>query len=64
MELPIGYNGPELTITFDPRYIGDFLKVLEASTSVQFKLIDNESPGVMTTADDYTYVIMPLSRDR
>lgn len=64
IEVPISYDGEELTITFDPRYIADFLKVLDAESSVSLKLTDGESAAVFTTDDDYTYVIMPLSRDR
>ncbi len=64
VEVPISYSAADLTITFDPRYIADFLKVLDPSTSVHFQLIDHESAAVLTTDDNYTYVIMPLSRDR
>jgi len=64
IELPIGYDGAELTITFDPRYIADFLRVLEPGTTLRFQLIDHESAAVLATEDHYTYVIMPLSRDR
>lgn len=64
IELPIGYDGDDLTITFDPRYIAEFLKTLDPSSQVQFRLIDHESASVLATDDHYTYVIMPLSRDR
>lgn len=64
IELPIAYDGPELTITFDPRYIGDFLKVLSPEQLVRLELNDSESPGVLRTDDGYTYIVMPLSRDR
>ena len=30
IEMPIAYDGQEMTITFDPRYVADFLKVLDA----------------------------------
>ena len=30
VELPIGYDGPPISITLDPRYVNDFLKVLDA----------------------------------
>ncbi|MBA4032658.1 MAG: DNA polymerase III subunit beta [Planctomyces sp.] len=63
IEIPIGYSGAELAIRFDPRYVGDFLRVLDGGSTVHLKLINDESPGVFTTDDDYTYVIMPLSRD-
>lgn len=64
IELPISYDGADVTITFDPRYISDFLRVLDPSTSVQFKLIDHESAAVLGADGNYTYVIMPLARDR
>lgn len=64
VELPIGYDGAKLPITFDPRYVADFLKVLEPEQQVKLDLIDSESAAVFRTDDGYTYIIMPLSRDR
>lgn len=64
IEIPISYDGTPITITFDPRYIADFLRILDASTSVKLQLTDGESAAVLRTDDGYTYVIMPLARDR
>jgi len=64
VELPISYDGDELAITFDPRFVAEFLRVLEPEKSVRLELIDAESAAVLRTDDAYTYVIMPLSRDR
>lgn len=64
VELPISYAGDELTITFDPRFIGEFLRALDPENQVQLQLTDSESAAVFRTDDAYTYVIMPLSRDR
>lgn len=64
IEIPISYDGSLITITFDPRYIADFLRILDASTSVKLQLTDGESAAVLRTDDGYTYVIMPLARDR
>ncbi|HVV99635.1 MAG TPA: DNA polymerase III subunit beta [Planctomycetaceae bacterium] len=64
VELPIAYDGAPLTITFDPRFVADFLKVLEPEKSVQLNLTDGDSAAVLKTEDGYTYVIMPLARDR
>lgn len=64
IEMPISYDGPAITITFDPRYLADFLRILDASTSVNLQLTDGESAAVLRTEDGYTYVIMPLARDR
>ena len=64
VELPIGYDGDELTVTLDPRYVIDFLKVLDADKTFQFEVKDAESAAVCSTDDGYGYVIMPLARDR
>lgn len=64
IEIPISYDGSPITITFDPRYIAEFLRILDASTSVKLQLTDGESAAVLRTDDGYTYVIMPLARDR
>ncbi len=63
VELPIAYDGPPLSITLDPRYVSDFLKVLDPEKIVAIELKDAESAAVCTTDDGYGYVIMPLARD-
>ncbi|MFQ5730586.1 MAG: DNA polymerase III subunit beta [Planctomycetaceae bacterium] len=64
VELPISYDAADLTITFDPRFVAEFLRVLEPENNVRLDLIDAESAAVFHTDDAYTYVIMPLSRER
>ena len=64
IELPISYEGEDLAITFDPRYVAEFLKGLESSQSIRLELTDAESAAVFKTDDGYQYIIMPLSRDR
>jgi len=64
VELPIGYDGQEITITLDPRFVIDFLKVLDSDKTFSIELKDGESAAVCTTDDGYGYVIMPLARDR
>lgn len=63
VELPIAYDGPPKPITLDPRYVSDFLKVLDPERTFQLELQDAESAVVCTTDDGYSYVIMPLARD-
>lgn len=62
IELPISYDGADRTIAFDPRYIGDCLRVLGPSETVDIKVTDSDSAALITTADGYRYVIMPLSK--
>ena len=64
VELPIVFDKDDLVITFDPRYVADFLRVLEPERQIKLSLTDSDSAAVFRTDDNYTYVIMPLSRDR
>lgn len=64
IEIPIGHDGEVVVITFDPRYIVDFLKILDSSSSVKVLLSDSDSAALLKTDDGYQYVIMPLARDR
>ncbi|WP_010587806.1 DNA polymerase III subunit beta [Schlesneria paludicola] len=63
IEMPIAYDGPEMTITFDPRYVAEFLKVLDSSSTFHLNLISHDDRATMVTDDHYTYVVMPLARD-
>lgn len=64
VELPIGYDGEKIQIMLDPRFVVDFLKTLDAEQSFTFDLVDSDSAALATTDDGYTYVLMPLARDR
>ncbi len=63
IELPISYDGPTISITLDPRFVSDFLKVLDPEKVITIELKDAESAAVCTTDDGYGYVIMPLARE-
>ncbi|MDA1231581.1 MAG: DNA polymerase III subunit beta [Planctomycetota bacterium] len=64
IELPIEYDHDEVKITFDPKYVADFLKVLGPETLVDLQLSDSDTAAVFRVEDSYTYVIMPLAQDR
>lgn len=63
IEMPIGYDGDEIVATFDPRFVSDFLKVLDPASQVTLNLIDGSSAAVFTAEENYTYVVMPLARE-
>lgn len=63
IEMPIAYDGPEMTITFDPRYVAEFLKVLDPGSQFHLNLISHDDRATLVTNDNYTYVVMPLSRE-
>lgn len=64
VELPIRYDGKAVEITFDPRYLTDALKTLDEAAPITAELIDHKNAAVFKTEDQYTYVVMPLTRDR
>ncbi len=64
VELPIAYDGVEVPINLDPRFLGDFLRVLDPDSTFRIELKDSENAAVCYTDDGYGYVIMPLARER
>ena len=46
VELPIAYDGADIGITLDPRYLSDFLKVLDPEQTFTMELRDAESAAV------------------
>ena len=63
IELPIDHTGETVRIKLDPRFVSDFLRVLDADTAVTVELTDAQSACVCKTTDGYGYVIMPLAAD-
>lgn len=61
-EVEIAYEGSELTIGFNGRYLVDMLGVLEGGCRLQMALNDELSPGVLQIEGnaDYLYVVMPM----
>jgi len=64
VELPIPYDGPEIAVTLDHRFVGDFLKVLDPDKSIMIDIQDSESAALFLTSDGYGYVVMPLAREQ
>lgn len=64
IEMPVPFDNGELTITLDHRFVADFLKVLQPETTFTLDVENSEQAAYCHTADNYGYVIMPLSKDR
>ena len=64
VELPISYQGPDIEITMDHRYVADFFKVLGADENITLHLTDADTAALFSTDNGYDYVVMPLARDR
>ena len=63
IELPIDHAGEAVRIKLDPRFVADFLRVLDGGTTVSVEITDPQSACVCRTDDGYGYVIMPLAAD-
>ncbi len=63
VELPIDHTGAAVRIKLDPRFMADFLRVLDPAAAVTVEITDAQSACVCTTDDGYGYVIMPLAAD-
>ncbi len=63
VEMPVAYDEAPISIILDPRFVGDFLKVLNPEKTFTLEIKDSDSAAVCSTDDGYGYVIMPLSRD-
>ncbi len=60
VELPISYSGEKIVLRLDPKFVIDFLRVLESEKSVSTFLASGE-PVCWKTDDGYEYVVMPIS---
>ena len=58
-ELEVDYKGGELAIGFNPSFLIDVLKNLDAEDII-FGFIDPEKPAVIKSGDDYTYIVLPM----
>jgi len=61
VELPLDYDGKALEINFDPRFLTEMLRVLEAEDALTLELVDSNTPALFRCGENYSYVVMPLS---
>jgi DNA polymerase-3 subunit beta len=62
VEMPVAYEGAEIQVKLDPRFMSDFLRILDPDQTFTLQVRDEKSAVVCQTDDGYAYVIMPLSR--
>ena len=62
IEMPVPFENDELTITLDHRYVADFLRVLDPERTFTIDIENGEQAAYCETADNYGYVVMPLSK--
>ena len=64
VELPISYEGDEIILCMDHRYVSDFLRVLDSEKAFTINIVDGDSAALFQTDDGYGYVVMPLAREK
>jgi len=60
--LPVEYEGQTFKAAFNANYIIDALKVVDTPEFV-FELKDQDTPAVIKTESDFTYVLMPMAME-
>ena len=64
IEVPISFSDAPKKVKIDPKFMTDFLKVLDAKAKVSIYLPPESGDPLKITADDggYNYVVMPMSK--
>ncbi|MCL2745110.1 MAG: hypothetical protein FWE67_14800, partial [Planctomycetaceae bacterium] len=63
IKVPISYQGEEIKVKFDPKYLVDMLGAFEDEKNIEL-YFSKEDPLLVKTDDNYIYVVMPMSMDR
>ncbi|MCS7089208.1 MAG: DNA polymerase III subunit beta [Verrucomicrobiota bacterium] len=58
--LAVNFNGADLSIAFNPRYLIEPLTALDEYEEVFLELTDELSPGVLKVNGPFLYVVMPM----
>jgi DNA polymerase-3 subunit beta len=61
VEMPIDHEGKAVTISFDPKYLTEMLRIFDPETSLTIELEDGAKPALFRNeANDYAYLVVPL----
>jgi DNA polymerase-3 subunit beta len=64
VELPMEIDAEEdLVVDMDNRFAGEGIKSLDPESELAVDLVDSKSPVTFRLGDEFTYVVMPLTRD-
>jgi DNA polymerase-3 subunit beta len=62
VEMPVGYDGKAIEISFDPKYLTEMLRVLDVETPLTLELQDGNKPALFRNeSGSYLYVVVPLA---
>lgn len=60
VEIPVEMAGGSIEISFDPKFILDFLRVLPGDGVVSFEMNEPDRPVLLRAGEDYRYIVVPL----
>src|SRR5262249_23569269 len=61
VEMDLDYNGSAVEISFDPKFLLEMLRVMDAEAPLTLELVDSKSPALFRNeAGDYLYVVVPM----
>ena len=63
IKMPVSYDGDEVSIRLDPRFVSDFINCLAPETSVTLRMTDEDNPLTLSTPDGSMYLIVPIVRE-
>jgi len=55
------YDGPEVSIAFDPDYLVEFLRSVEGETTITLEMSGPDKPALFKCGENYLYLVMPLA---
>ncbi|MGB2706287.1 MAG: DNA polymerase III subunit beta [Candidatus Omnitrophota bacterium] len=58
-EVGVSYKGKDLAVGFNPNYIIEVLKNIDAK-EIGFELAESDRPGVIRLGSEYVYVVLPM----
>jgi DNA polymerase-3 subunit beta len=61
VEMPLEYEGKELTINFDAGFLIEMLRILPSDAALTLEMLDANTPAVFKSGPDYVYLVMPLT---
>jgi DNA polymerase-3 subunit beta len=63
VSMPIAFDGDELPIKLDYRYLRDFIATLDPSSSFRVQLTSSNSSALLS-CEGYKYVVMPMALEK
>jgi DNA polymerase-3 subunit beta len=61
VEMPVEYDGKALNVSFNPAFLIEMLRTLDADAVLTADLVDAGTVGVFRLGEEYSYLVMPLT---